>query len=483
MNGKARVIEMVKPANAGGDIIRLKDQIHTLWYELQATKRANKDYAFLMKPVYDEIVRLGHEALETLEAVDPLSRFIKRIEGPLHETQRKSWLADDIAFIGPKPYYVMSPEAGRNVITQDINRLANEVHNAGMSLIKASSQYCGCNVASSVTDLSSINTGVLKYCEGALQGGMRKAWIFAPGDKVEHKPGSAAGHANIIRFTPTEKGSDVLMDYSESGDENWRLRLDGVVKIVEEKGGKCEESYMATQCKIPDASGDEILNLALLMSQLVDIDLLSRDCIPLAFQLIAEQAEELKKVKSTENIWKEPWTRPRDMNGIMECSEVNVIDDEERERVERLLAERLRRSIQFLDERIDVGIQFSKEDPCVASPYDALTNYNFAREIRDECDKLKKETTEPFGWCMTLADEREQDIKNAAENLVERCPPEGIILGLEAEGSTLGKYYIDRIGDICRLIDDQDCLKIIRQVELRGEQGVKAEKLTLIGTH
>ena len=463
----------------GGDIIKLKDQIHTLWYELQATKRANKDYAFLMKPVYDEIVRLGHEALETLEAVDPLSPFIKRIEGPLHETQRKSWVADDIAFIGPKPYYVMNPEAGRTAITQDINRLANVIHNAGMSLIKARSQYCGCNVAENITDLSSINTGVLKYCEGALRRGMAKAWIHAPGDKVEHKPGSAAGHANNLRFTPTEKGYDVLMDYSESGDENWRLRLDGVVKLVEEKGGRCEETYMATQCKIPDAPSEEILNLALLMSQLVDIDLLSSDCIPMAFELIAEQAEELKKVEPAADIWKEPWTRARDMDQIMECSEEVVEDVKEREGRERTKERRFRNDIESLENMMQWAIRKAKKEPCVMFPYLCLADNLLSQSIRESCESLKKETTYPYGWCMELADQLEEGVKEAAKDLVDRCPPEGIILGVEAGEPGYVLYETQRIEEICKLAEDQDCLDIIRQVEARVKEGVKVEKLKM----
>jgi len=463
----------------GGDIIKLKDLIHTLWYELQATKRANKDYAFLMKPVYDDIVRLGHEALETLQAVDPLSPFIRRIEGPLHEVQRKSWVADDIAFIGPKPYYVMNPEAGQNVITQDINRLANEIHHAGMSLITARSQYCGCNVAENITDLSSINTGVLKYCEGALRSGMKKAWIHAPGDKVEHKPGSAAGHANNLRFTPTENGYNVFMDYSESGDENWRLRLDGVTKIVEEKGGRCEESYMATQCKIADASSEEILNLALLMSQLVDIDLLSKDCIPIAFQLIAEQAEDLKKVKPADNIWKEPWTRPRDMDPIMECSEEKSGDDEEAERIELTKEQRFRNDIDSLESMVEWAIRKSKQEGCTMFPYSCLAGNLLSRSIRESCERLKKETTYPYGWCMDLANQREKDIKEAAKNLVDRCPPEGIILGVEAGNPEYVLYDINHIEEICNLAENQDCLDIIRQVEARVKEGVKPEKLKL----
>ena len=361
MNGKAQVIEMVEPTTDGGNLIKLKDLIHTQWYELQATKRANKDYAFLMKPVYDEIVRLGHEALETLEAVDPLSPFIKRIEGPLHETQRKSWVADDIAFIGPKPYYVMTPEAGQDVITQDINRLANAIHHAGMSLIKANESYCGCDIAEWVKDIKSINTGVLKYCEGALELGRKRALIVGEGDSVEHRPGSAAHHANTIRFVPTEKGHNITMEYMESGDANWIDRQDGVIEIVLEKGGKCESEGTIAKCQIENAPDDGILNLALIISQLQDIDLMSKDCIPLAFQLITQQAEELKEVAPKENIWEEPWTRVSDMTEIMECTSRGYEREEERRNREDILARRLEAVIGQNEGNIDSHISHSKK--------------------------------------------------------------------------------------------------------------------------
>lgn len=463
----------------GGDIIKLKDQIHTQWYELQGTKRANKDYAFLMKPVYDEIVRLGHEALDTLKAIDPQSPFIQRIEGPLHETQLKSWIAEDIAFIGPKPYYVMIPERGQDVITQDINRLANEVHHAGMSLIKAREQYCGCEISEHIEDLSSINTGVLKYCEGALMRGRRRAWIHAPGDTVEHKPGSADEHANTMQFTPTEKGYKIAMEYVESGDSNWRDRQGGVVKIIEAKGGQCKLYDHGTKCDIEDVAGEDILNLALIISQLTDIDLLDSGCIPMAFELIANQADELKEIEPKENIWEEPWTRPSDMTEIMECTGRGYEDDAERESRERTKERRFRNDVEESESWMQSAIHKSKTEPCTMSPYICLADNLLSQSIRESCERLKKETTYPSGWCMSLADQLEEDVKEAAKNLVDRCPPEGIILGIEASSPDYVLHDTQQIERICKLAENQDCLDIIRQVEARMQEGVKPEKLKM----
>jgi len=464
----------------GGDIIKLKDMIHTKWFELQHAKRSGGGHAFLQKLIYDEIVRLGHEALSTLKTIDPQSPFIKRIQGPLHEFQRKAWVAEDIGYIGPKPYYVMTPEAGQDAITQDINRLANAIHHAGMSLINSREEYCGCQISEFVEDLSSINTGVLKYCEGALKlNNNRRAWIHAPGDKVEHRPGSATNHANVIKFIPTEKGYDVEMKYMESGDANWMNRQDEVIGVVLEKGGKCEVEEKTAKCQIKDTSDDDIIDLALLISQLKDIDLMSEDCIPLAFQLITQQAEELKKIEPKENIWREPWTRVSDMSEIMECSEQTYEGDADRERREITKERRFRNDIDSLESMMEWAIRKSKTEGCTKYPYNCLADNDLSESIRESCERIKKETTYPFGWCMNLANQREKGIKEAAKDLVDRCPPEGIILGSEAENPEYVLYEISHIEKICKLAENQDCLDIIKQVEAREKAGIKPEKLKL----
>jgi len=465
--------------STGGDIIKLKDRIHTKWFDLQRTKRGNHNYALLSKPIYDEIVRLGHEALAILKDIEPSSPFIRRIQYPLHEVQRKSWVAEDIAFIGPTPHYVMTPEAGKDVITQDINRLANQIHHAGMSLIEARDEYCGCEILEDVEDISSINTGVLKYCEGALKRYDRTAKILGGGDAVEHRPGSAKNHANTIKFIPTEKGHNVEMEYVESGDSNWYYRQDGVVMNVEKLGGECETSGTISRCKIPDIPDDKILELALMISQLKDVDLMARDCIPMSFELIERQTEELKTIEPKDRIWEEPWTRIRDMSEIMECTGRVYESEEERERREEPKERRFRNDIESLDRQIDWAIKRSKEYACTRWPYNVLSGNNFTETIRDSCQRLKKETTYPYGWCMELADQKEKEMKEAAKDLVDRCPPEGIILGLEAEGRPAA-WDIPRIERICKLAEDVDCLDIIRQVEVREKEGVKAEKLRLI---
>jgi len=465
----------------GGDIIGLKDDIHTKWFELQGSKRSDDKYAFLQRPVYDEIVRLGHEALDALKELDPQSAFIERIKKPLNEVEWKSMVAEDIRTLATVPYYVMTPERGQDVITQDINRLANEIHNAGMSLIKADGRYCGCKIVEDIRDLSSINAGVLRYCEGSLQVDGVTAVIHAPGDHVEHKPGTVRQHANLIKFVPTEKGYNLKMEYMESGEAQWPARLEGVTALVEKMGGRCTANYQSAKCEIENVSDEDILSLALMISQLKDVDLMDISCIPMAFELIEKQAGVLKKVEPKEVIWQERWTRVEDMSEVMDCQGKAYEEEAEEDRGKRkeTLYERLERDIQALEDAMG-EVSHSKKDACTVMPYVRIAQSNHAGAIYDICQRIKTETDGSWSWCMSLADEWEKEIKAAAEELVNRCPPEAIILGLETEGYA-GHNNISDIERICNLAKNHDCLDIIRQVAARAKAGIKPAKLEFKG--
>lgn len=488
MNGTAERIEMVKVADAAGALIKFKDDIHTQWFELQGSKRADQEHSFLERSAYDEIVRLGKEAINMLREADPGSQFIPRIKKPLNEVEWKSNVAEDITHIGPTVFYVMTPERGQEVITQDINRLANEIHQAGMSLIKAGEEYCGCNVEDIIEDISSINTGVLRYCEGALYRQGRVAWILEPGDVVEHRPGTVASHVNKIKFEPTEKGYNIDMVYTESGDENWRGRRDGVVALIKKKGGSCDIPHidnLSSKCEIENASDETILDIALMLSQLKDVDLAARDCIPMAFELMKIQADELKKIEPKEEIWKTPWTIVPDFSEMMECQEGASVPEREREerreRRKALLEERLSVDIESLDEDIKWALHHSETDPCTIMPYLRLHDGNVIEDIRNTCDRIKNETDGSYGWCQSLANLREEEIKEAAKELVGRCPPEGIILGVEASSYPGRDYDLSRINYVCHEAGNEACLDIFKQVEARYKAGIKPAKLELAG--
>lgn len=466
----------------GGTLIQAKDTIHTKWFELQASKRSSPECAFLQKSLYDDILNLGKEALSELERGHSISKHIPRLESVLNEIEWKSNVADETR-IGGEVYYVMTPERGRDAITLDINRLANQVHLAGMSLLQAKEEYCGCDI-SPLLILSSINTGVLRYCEGTLYLAKRRGWVQGPGDRVEHKPGAVDRHANTVKFEPTEKGYDLDIEYVESGDSNWRLRQGGVADFIVKKGGRCGDlGDLMVKCEIKDASEEDILDLALLVSQLKDIDLLNRDCIPMAFELALEQATELKAVEPREELWDIDWTRAGNFDAIKVCEGGDGEDGEDdRERRDRRSkkGERLTADIEAYQSDMTYAIEKAKDAPCTWKPYSRLDDGDYADNILVNCQQIKTETSEAWGWCMDLAKELKEDLKHAAKGLVERCPPEGIILGLEATGY-IGKYPLTQVAHICALAENQDCLDIIKQVEARVGAGIKAAELPLEG--
>jgi len=467
----------------GGTLIQAKDTIHTKWFELQASKRSSPECAFLQKSLYDDILNLGKEALSELERGHPESKYITRLESVLNEIEWKSNVADETRIEG-EVYYVMTPERGRDAITLDINRLANEVHLAGMSLLQAQAQYCGCNI-SPLVDLRSINTGVLRYCEGTLSLGRKRGWVHAPGATVEHKPGAVERHANTVKFEPTERGYDLDIEYVESGDSNWRLRQGGVVDFIVKKDGRCGDlGELMVKCDIKDASEDDILDLALLVSQLKDIDLLNRECIPMAFELAHEQATELKGLEPREELWDVNWTRASEFDAVRDCEGGEYSEDGEADRERRIRRAELERrctaAIEADESEINYAIEKAQNDPCTLKPYSRLDDVNYIEGILAACQQIKRETNGPWAWCMDLAKERKEDLKHAAKDLVERCPPEGIILGLEAMGY-IGKYPMTQVAYICELAENQDCLDILKQVDIRWAAGIKAAELPLYG--
>ncbi|MBU0778268.1 hypothetical protein KKF82_08425, partial [Patescibacteria group bacterium] len=282
-------------------------------------------------------------------------------------------------------------------------------------------------------------------------------------------------------------GYDLDIEYVESGDSNWRLRQGGVVDFIVKKGGRCGDlGELMVKCDIKDASEDDILDLALLVSQLKDIDLLNRECIPMAFELAHEQATELKGLEPREELWDVNWTRASEFDAIRECEGGEYSEDDrerrDRERRDRQAkkGERLTAAIEADESEINYAIEKAKDDPCTIKPYSRLDDVNYIEGILAACQQIKRETSEAWGWCMDLAKERKEDLKHAAKDLVERCPPEGIILGLEATGY-IGKYPLTQVAYICELAENQDCLDILKQVEARVGAGIKAAELPLQG--
>lgn len=463
----------------GHDLIQIKDDLHGKWFDLQRTKRSNHDQAFLIKPLYEEIIALGYQALGALKEARPDSLWIDQIETALLSVEHKAWVSDE-AMIGPKVYYIMRPDRAKEAITQDINRLANYIHRAGANLIDRTGNYCGCDIVGE--DLRSLNGGVLSYCQGTLKLGERRGTIMPPGDTVEHRPGAAETHANKVMIEPTEKGYDIQMEYIESGDSEWELRQDGIELFIASKGGKCTTEELTSRCTIQDASEDDIREIALVVSQMKDIDLLPGSCIDVAFKEVHKQKRDLEAIEPKEAIWSAPWTRARDMGMVEDCvgdiSEGDYDEDEERERRDRL-AQRLEYEISQANQTCLHFIQDSKKKPCVLGTYHSLhAAHAYPEYMRELCNDMKKRTDEPWEWCADLPHLRDDDIEEAAKDLVERCPPVPIMLALEPFMGTAPKdcYFwndIEMMRTICEIAGDSQCLDEFERMQKRFGAGVK----------
>ena len=471
----------------GGTLIKIKDVIHTKWFDLQQTKRSNPEFAFVQKKLLDEIIELGYQALSDLKQLNPGSIYIERIEKPLFAAQHKSYVADE-TWIGPRIWYVMTPERGQAVITQDINKLANQIHLAGMSEIKFTGQYCGCKFAEGLEDLRAINSGVLRYCEGTLKLGYLRGTVHDPGDAVEHRPGGAETHANTIAFEPTEYGGyDIKMEYVESGDCAWSMRQDGVVARIRALNGTCETEDLFARCEIKDASEEDIFQIALLISQMKDIDLQPEACIDLAFDGVDAQSRRLTKIEPRKDVWNSPWTKPGDMPDVSDCrsreeygSEYDADESrsdrwaerreaERREERRTLRRQRLEADTLHQEQHVKDKIEESGEQGCVFRAYDLLDDANIGlADLEDYCEKLSDIDHSRWSWCMGLHKDAAEGLAEAAKDLVERCRPEPIILGLEA-ASRYGRT--DSIKRVCQIAEDDACIEAVRQMRKRWEEG------------
>lgn len=463
-------------------LISIKDDMHSKWYELQLSKRSNGGHAFLQRPLLDEIIKLGHQAVDLLKNAAAGYQGLADMEFWLHETELKQWTADDITHFGYLPYYVMQPKRGRELITRDINQLANSIHRAGMKHLVEGGNYCGCRMEEEA-QLNEVNDGTLAYCQGSLlhSGGRgeRMSWILPGGARVEHRPGVATTHANVIEFTPTETGYDVKMDYTESGDVSWRDRQEGVVNAVESRGGSCTRDHVFTKCEMKNADPDDIRFIALVISQLKDIDLMDDGCVPLAMGAVNRQATELSAHKDKEEIYLSPWSLAGDFKEVLDCVAGKEPDPEREEDRERAIARRAYNDIEFCKSVINSSLASAQKMSCTPYPYVYATPGAWVKNIKEHCDDLKKKTTEPYGWCLDLAAEKEAEIKETAKGLIERCPPEPIILGVEGSGRSSKTHFLSAMEAVCKIAEDQHCLDILAQVAKRKEEGVTATKLPI----
>lgn len=325
----------------GMEVMRAKDQIHRHWLDVQMNKHTEEGEVYILKSAMDAIVTKGGEALALLEDVqsqmstdEELDDLIGQVQHYLSNCKPDYWADEDDIMEGVdgQEYYITTPDQAGELVMTDINFLANKIHQAGYSLLGDAGEYCGCVIKASGDDIASINSGVMKYCQGTLKLDYPRGVILPPGDMVEHRPGGAQKHAFVASFEDAEGGYQTKVDYTESGDHNWRIRKQYLMDFLEGIGLECEkgkdENGLETLSLYCNGVLDErdILKMALVVSQLKDIDLLYHECISVAFEEVYSQAADLLDKYAgpegdVESMWDGPWVRAGHNTTVNECSE------------------------------------------------------------------------------------------------------------------------------------------------------------------
>ena len=142
-----------------------------------------------------------------LENEDPDNSFIPQIAQHIERIQTKEAAADKVEMEG-YPYLRMPKEMFTELSTVDINKLANTIHQAAQSFLRTSGTYAGCAIDSEIGDLSSVNSGALRYCEGCLYLGRQRG-------HTEHYRGAEytvdfIPKAKVEVVVPDGKAADVL---------------------------------------------------------------------------------------------------------------------------------------------------------------------------------------------------------------------------------------------------------------------------------
>jgi len=413
------------PGKHGAAIIAFKDQIHERWNEVQQTQDKDEDWRYVPQTPVRDILKFAHNAIQLMKE-DPRTSplFVggkQALKTYLEEHPGERPLADLIREMNThiknlrakirrpivrrnQRMFRLTPSEAVDLITVDINALANSIHQIGTSLLSFKQDYCGCRIAGDAEEISEINDGVLAYCRGALRlGGVHRGIVLPPGDSVEHRPGAAHSHACNTKFQMNEDGTyDTEVLYHESGDDNWRDRMDGVQDRLESLGLYCKGGgYLQLECD-GTLEKDDITKLALTISQLKDIDLLNGECIPPAFDNLDNELIRLLKqyADDPEEMWRAPWTRASHSEAVAECQagiEDRREDDQKWEQREQERQEKQeQRELERLEER-EMEILARRSEPIEAAlgkpGYDVslLIHGQDLMQAEKEIRKLKNE--------------------------------------------------------------------------------------------
>lgn len=471
--------------SCGDTLIKHKDDLHLQWFNMQSQQRTDEFSAYLPKKEYDTIVNTAEAALKELQRCSPLSVKIYSIQDEIQTLKAKvigGWMGTETKRFRGNDYYEFEKADAKQLVITNINKLANAIHLAGISLLKVQSSYCGCDVLGEAEELTSFNSGPLAYCQGTLKLGHKRGNIMPPGNVVEHRPGAASTHAALMKFEQAEDGGyDLGVNYTESGDQEWELRQQGVRDYLENRNLKCDDpSGLGLKCQ-GRVVEDKILEIALFISQLKDIDLLPKNCVDAAFDFIRSQAEELKQ-RPKEKIWNSTWDRIDKSEEVANCKEGGQEGDTEEERRRRrddrdkTHDDRIMNYVKSLDVMARININDSRHDLCTAQTYNKLENaHEKQNAIYDECLRL---LVYPESNCKTYSNLLDEAITEASKDLVQRCPPEPIMLGLAAD--LAGDALRDALSPFdlaCHNAENQECIDALNRTIENDKAGIKLKKL------
>lgn len=454
-------------SDCGNDLIKAKDNIHSFWFFLQQNKITKGDYIYLPKMELDKILQISTQSFNRLRECTPDSRYLDRIQSTIEyltDTVQKA----EKPKIKEQQYYKVDLRTAKEIITSDINKLANNIHRAGSAILEYQGEYAGCRIvteAGEEPDISSINTGALAYCEGTLRLGRQRGMIHPPGNKVEHRPGTATSHANVVEFEQGEEGKyDVRLNYTESGDNKWRTRQEYILDYLERHGFKCDGSgELEAQCK-GALSEDDIRHMAIYISQIVDIDLQPEECIGLIFDVIKENTEKLSKLDK-DSIWNTKWKIPCNEPAIIDCRK--EAEAEEKERKKQEFERKTRADMEYALENMNYNKQKALSADCEYSKYQAFNEaYYFLNWYSEQCGSLYRDSV-----CHDVEQEERGLLDEVAREIVATCPPGPIIEEKMSQGDVAIYSQLASIKNACRLAGDDECLesiaKAINEVEIK----------------
>ena len=490
--------------SVASDLIRIKDEIHDSWYKMQRDKRVEHDMAIINEGYFNDIYQNGMDAISQLEeGGEGEGSEAEEIRSLLNRLAVKKAKAENVEIDGVQSLR-MPREMASDLIITDINKLANAIHRIGQSRLRTEGSYAGCVIDADIEDISGVNTGALRYCEGCLHLDHMRGTIIEPGNTVEHRPGSASNHANVVSFEEGDNGYDVRIEYSESGDRNWKDRQEGVRSFLEKKGMKCETAGLSMLC-MGALGDDDISETALMFSQLKDIDLLEAECIPIAFDFTAGQTRDLMDYYrgNMGDMWGATWTRAGRSDDVVDCeAQIEQEAIERQEQREAWEERRARREARKEEERThlsDIANRRHNADiaPCDLWAYRELSNAISDQQFHDVYCESYRDSYDTKS-CERLFERERGANSESAASLISRCPAVPIIESHEADlNADMQRYDLsieesirtfmracDDVATVCAEAGDEDCVKTIESIgdRVKRDGQFSAQKMPLGAT-